>query len=73
MKQKYYSMFVIFTALLILMDLSVKEAFAYLDPSSGTLIIQIILGTLVGIGVTLKIYWYKIREKLGLMKDKSGK
>ncbi len=68
MKRKYFSLFLIFTGFLIFIDLSVEEAFAYLDPSSGTLAIQMILGAMVGIGVTLKIYWYKIKEKLGNIK-----
>ena len=58
-----FSIFLIFSAFTILIDLSVQDAFAYLDPSSGTLAIQMILGTLVGVGITLKIYWYKIKEK----------
>ena len=63
-KSKYnFSIFLIFSVFTILIDLSVKDAYAYLDPSSGTLAIQMILGTLVGVGITLKIYWYKIKEK----------
>ena len=72
MQQKYYSVFVIFSGFLVLIDLSVKEAFAYLDPSSGTLVIQVILGALVGIGVTLKIYWYRIKEKLRKIRNKTS-
>jgi|TARA_B110000014_G_C19690559_1_gene361898 hypothetical protein len=65
LKSKHnFSIFLIFSAFTILIDLSVQDAFAYLDPSSGTLAIQMILGALVGIGVTLKIYWYKIKEKI---------
>ncbi len=36
----------------------------YLDPGSGSIIFQAIIGALVGVGITLKIYWYKIKEKL---------
>jgi len=35
----------------------------YLDPGTGTLIIQMIVGALVGIGITIKLYWYKLKEK----------
>jgi len=41
----------------------VSDAFAYIDPGTGSLIIQIIIGALAGIGITLKIYWYKIKQK----------
>ena len=36
----------------------------YLDPGSGSIIIQAVVGALVGVGITLKIYWFKIKEKL---------
>jgi len=36
----------------------------YLDPGSGSIIIQALIGALVGVGITVKIYWWKIKEKL---------
>ncbi len=42
----------------------VLDAFAYIDPGTGSIVIQAMLGALVGVGITLKIYWYKIKEKL---------
>ncbi len=36
----------------------------YLDPGSGSIIFQAVIGALIGVGLTLKIYWYKIKEKL---------
>ena len=41
----------------------VSDAFAYIDPGSGSLVIQIIIGALVGVGITIKLYWYKLKEK----------
>ncbi len=47
------------------------DAFAYLDPGTGTIFIQAIIGVLVGVGITLKIYWYKLKEKFfGISKEK---
>ena len=43
---------------------SVSEAYAYLDPGTGSVAIQALIGALVGVGITLKIYWYKIKEKI---------
>ena len=40
-------------------------AHAYLDPGSGSLIIQSVIGALAAIGVTMKLYWHKIKLKLG--------
>lgn len=37
------------------------SAYAYIDPGTGSLIIQGIIGAIAGIGVTAKIYWHKIR------------
>ena len=41
----------------------VLDAFAYIDPGTGSIVIQAMIGALVGVGITLKIYWYKIKEK----------
>ena len=49
--------------LFIFHGLFVSDAYAYLDPGTGSLVIQVIIGALVGIGITLKIYWYKLKEK----------
>jgi hypothetical protein len=32
----------------------------YLDPGSGSLIIQVVIATLLGIGFLIKAYWKKI-------------
>ena len=52
------------TIAIIIYSTSVSEAYAYIDPGSGSLVIQLIIGALVGTGITLKIYWYKLKEKL---------
>ncbi len=35
-------------------------AHAYLDPASGSMFLQMILGGLAGIAVVVKLYWHKI-------------
>lgn len=40
-----------------------QDAFAYIDPGSGSMFIQVILGALVGVGIAIKIYWEKIKLK----------
>jgi len=49
--------------LFIFHELFVSDAYAYLDPGTGSLVIQVIVGALVGVGITIKIYWYKLKEK----------
>jgi DUF1365 family protein len=36
-------------------------ALAYIDPGTGSLIVQSIIGAIAAIGVTLKIYWHKVK------------
>ena len=36
------------------------RALAYLDPGSGSLIIQVLIGGLLGLLVAVKLYWGKI-------------
>ena len=43
--------------------LFISNAFAYLDPGTGMVILQALIGALIGLGITFKIYWHKIREK----------
>ena len=37
-------------------------ALAYIDPSAGGLLVQILLGGLAGIGVLVKLYWEKLTK-----------
>ena len=59
-KNIFYSSIVV---LIIVGHFSISDAFAYIDPSSGTLIIQMLAGALIGVGITLKLYWEKIKMK----------
>ena len=48
--------------------LSIEPAFAYLDPGTGSMLLQVILGGIAAIGVALKLFWHKIRVAIGLSK-----
>lgn len=50
--------------------LSAKEASAYLDPGSGSYMIQILIGLFLGGFFTLKIYWRRLKAYFS--KDKTG-
>jgi len=43
------------------------SVFAYLDPSTGSMVISAIVGIFASIALALKTYWYKIKAlfKLG--------
>jgi hypothetical protein len=38
-----------------------QKAYAYLDPGTGSYILQLLIGVLVGSSVAIKIYWARIR------------
>lgn len=39
---------------------------AYLDPSSASILIQVLLGGVAGVAVVVKIFWYRIANALGI-------
>jgi hypothetical protein len=41
----------------------------YLDPGSGSMLLQIILGGVAAVGVTAKLTWRKVLRALRLRKD----
>lgn len=47
--------------LLLLIAIFPFPAHAYLDPGTGSMIIQLLIGAIVGGLVTLKIYWGKLK------------
>ena len=48
----------------ILLAFSLSKYSGYIDPASLTVIIAMIVGVFVGAGMTLKVYWLKIKHKL---------
>lgn len=42
---------------------------AYLDPGSGSMILQIIAGGLAAVAVTAKLYWGRLLRFLRIRKD----
>lgn len=43
--------------------------FAYIDPGTGSAILQGILAALAAIALTAKLYWHRLLKFLGLRKD----
>jgi hypothetical protein len=46
-----------------------QPAFAYLDPSTGGMIISAILGLFATLGLAMKTYWYKLKNFFGTSKS----
>jgi len=40
------------------------NAFAYIDPGTGSIIVQMIIGGLVGVGIAIKVFWFRIKTAL---------
>lgn len=53
---------------IILMLLICTDAVAYLDPGTGSMMLQVILGGIAAVGVAIKLYWHKLRVVIGLGK-----
>ena len=48
---------ILVTVLLLLMF---TDAVAYLDPGTGSMLLQVILGGVAAVGVAIKLYWHKL-------------
>ncbi len=66
--KSYLIKFMVFCALT---SLSVN-AEAYLDPGTGSMMLQVILGGIAAIGVVIKLYWYRLRAFLGFGKKEKA-
>ena len=42
--------------------LFLPDILGYIDPGSGSIVIQVIVGALICLGVTMKIYWFKLKS-----------
>ena len=42
------------------------SAFAYLDPASGSMFLQLVLGGVAGIALAVKLYWHKLLGLFGV-------
>ena len=48
----------------LLNDFSLTQISGYIDPGSASAVFAIIIGAIAGVGMTLKMYWFKIKEKI---------
>lgn len=47
---------------------SAQDAFAYIDPGSGSILLQLVLGGVAGAAVVVKMYWQKLKAGAGSLK-----
>ena len=68
---KIIRLFLVFSIILFFSGMVISDAYAYIDPCSGSIVIQALIGALVGVGITLKVYWAKIRMAIDTKFSKS--
>ena len=54
----------IISKITFLLSLLTSPAYAYLDPGTGSLIIQALFGILAAIGAYITLYWRKLKNLL---------
>lgn len=64
MKMKHTKLIAI--CLVIGMNLPVN-AYAYIDPGSGSLMLQMLIAGIIGAFVTIKLYWMQLRARISRM------
>ena len=46
-----------------MMNYSITTIANYIDPGSASAFMAVIIGAIAGVGMTIKMYWFKIRQK----------
>ena len=68
MQDKYRFTFFL-ASVFIFSQFFISNAYAYIDPASMSVVFALILGVLVGTGMTIKLYWIKLKNKLSRKSD----
>jgi hypothetical protein len=48
---------------------SARTVLAYLDPGTGSMLVQLLVGGVAAVAVTAKLYWHRILRLLRIRKD----
>lgn len=51
--------------------LSTNTSFAYIDPGSGSMVLQVLIASILGILTAIKLYWSKIKSYFSKSSDAS--
>ena len=52
---------------------STSTAHAYLDPGTGSMILQVVLGGIAGIAILGKLFWNRFKELFKFNKNKNAR
>lgn len=53
----------------LLLLLAPRPSHAYLDPTSGSILLQVLLGGIAGAALALKLFWHKILALFGIARS----
>ena len=67
--KRFLKLTVVFCWFFLLME---RTAFAYLDPGTGSLLLQLLLGGVAGLAVIGKLYWRRLLSFLGVSQQKDS-
>tara|TARA_Y100000748_G_C15485740_1_gene484636 strand:- start:248 stop:424 length:177 start_codon:yes stop_codon:yes gene_type:complete len=48
----------------LLNNFSLTQISGYIDPGSASAFMAMIIGAIAGVGMTFKLYWFKIKQKI---------
>ena len=68
MQTKYRFTFFL-ASVFIFSQFFISNAYAYIDPGSESVAFALVIGVLVGAGMTIKLYWIKLKNKLSRKTD----
>jgi len=60
-----YSFSIAWIGFVLLVLVLPELAYAYMDPGTGSMVLQVLLGGVAGLLVVLKLYWRNIKTALG--------
>lgn len=64
------------TVMVLVTLVMATPAFAYIDPASGSMLLQLVLGGIAGLLLLFKVYWHRLLSLFGLRsgmaKDDAG-
>ena len=64
-----YGFTLILVSIFIFSQFFVSDAYAYIDPASMSVVFAVIVAVIVSAGMTLKLYWLKLKKKLSRNRD----
>ena len=56
----------------LVVGMSTSSAWAYLDPGTGSMILQVLLGGVAGLLLAGKLYWHRVLTILGIRRDEEA-